>query len=627
MSSLLIPCPKCGKELKLRDRKLLGRRGRCPKCQHSFVLNEPEEVELELADTAAASSSDTSAAVGTAAQWVPDNAPAPQSPPIDSAQPETIDPLAAINTADDVGGVGRLKELRRKNAKRRNAAIMIGVVTALLIGGGAYFAMPYLATDSEEVTVDDGDDRDVVEAIDQPPAVADVDPVETAKPIELLCIPAGARVIIHIRPADLWKEGGIEEEFRFCLPSLGEWIETQLKEVCHREPAQIESALICLILGPRGTAPQVAATVRLVEPAKKSELLLEFQGMRNEDFGYPVYVGDEYAYLLKDTQTFAIAPKEFAGQMVDSMSVPALTTDGIEKLLLQTDQNRHFTLLFEPVDLRTHHEALFPQELWPFTNNLVDWINDDDVETVAWSLHLGKQLESQFLFRNKGVIRPSRLQKQLVTSLNQLPHDLLEAVQKMNPRQVGSRKLIGRFPAMMKVFSLATKGSYGERHAKLTTKLKSDRAAPNLALGALLTWDESTRTDFSKEVIVAKAKPKLPDKIADRLKLPVDIDFRGTPLQECIAYIGEEIQVKFKIDGDGGFKDAGWTQNMRQTHNLGTVPAIQGIHAIVSQYDDIKQGKLANAMVMIVDEQNKIVLLTSKKFADRDGLKAFPTAP
>jgi len=174
---------------------------------------------------------------------------------------------------------------------------------------------------------------------------------------------------------------------------------------------------------------------------------------------------------------------------------------------------------------------------------------------------------------------------------------------------------------------MATKGSYGERHAKLTTTLKSDRAAPNLALGALLTWDESTRTDFSKDVIVADKKPKLPDKIADRLKLPIEIDFRRTPLQDCFAYISEEIKVKFEIDGDGGFKDAGWTQNMQQTHNLGTVPAIRGIHAIVSQYDLIKQGELANAMVMIVDEEKKTVLLTSKKFADRDELKIYPTAP
>ena len=41
MAGLQIPCPKCGKSLKLPDRSLLGRKGKCPKCRHAFVLLEP----------------------------------------------------------------------------------------------------------------------------------------------------------------------------------------------------------------------------------------------------------------------------------------------------------------------------------------------------------------------------------------------------------------------------------------------------------------------------------------------------------------------------------------------------------------------------------------------------------
>ena len=50
MSTLRIPCPKCHKELKLRDPRLLGKKGKCPKCRHSFLLQmpklEPEEDEI-----------------------------------------------------------------------------------------------------------------------------------------------------------------------------------------------------------------------------------------------------------------------------------------------------------------------------------------------------------------------------------------------------------------------------------------------------------------------------------------------------------------------------------------------------------------------------------------------------
>ena len=46
MAGLQIPCPKCGKTLKLPDRSLLGRKGKCPKCRHAFVMTEPGEKEI-----------------------------------------------------------------------------------------------------------------------------------------------------------------------------------------------------------------------------------------------------------------------------------------------------------------------------------------------------------------------------------------------------------------------------------------------------------------------------------------------------------------------------------------------------------------------------------------------------
>ena len=79
MEHVLIPCPKCGKELRLRDPKLLGRAGKCPQCGHRFRLEEPEEVKLELADAPA---------MGTSAKWVPDATP---------PQPHSTGPASADN--------------------------------------------------------------------------------------------------------------------------------------------------------------------------------------------------------------------------------------------------------------------------------------------------------------------------------------------------------------------------------------------------------------------------------------------------------------------------------------------------------------------------------------------------
>src|SRR5207249_8387921 len=74
MAALQIPCPKCGKTLKLPDRSLLGRKGKCGKCGHSFILEEPDEVQLELAEP-----SGSRPPTGTSPRWVPD--PAAAMPP------------------------------------------------------------------------------------------------------------------------------------------------------------------------------------------------------------------------------------------------------------------------------------------------------------------------------------------------------------------------------------------------------------------------------------------------------------------------------------------------------------------------------------------------------------------
>ena len=93
------------------------------------------------------------------------------------------------------------------------------------------------------------------------------------------------------------------------------------------------------------------------------------------------------------------------------------------------------------------------------------------------------------------------------------------------------------------------------------------------------------------------------------------------PLQEAWKYIGDEAKVKTDIDGDA-LKDAGFTKNMAQTFLLGEVPAINAIHALLEKYEPEKI-----SLVVIIDEEKKLMLLTTDKFAKRQGLKVHPVKP
>ena len=89
MSPITIHCPQCNAGLKLPNRSLLGKKGKCPKCGHRFVLADPDEVTLTLAESAPPPEPE----VGLAARWVPDDAPAaPPAPAAPQVAPPQADP-------------------------------------------------------------------------------------------------------------------------------------------------------------------------------------------------------------------------------------------------------------------------------------------------------------------------------------------------------------------------------------------------------------------------------------------------------------------------------------------------------------------------------------------------------
>lgn len=607
MATVTVACPECGKELRLRDRKLLGKRGKCPACEHRFVLREAEdeEVELELADEAAQ--------VGTGARWVPDSGPAAQTA---TATAPATSGIGGLDSVSDAGGAARLKEIRRKNAQRRKIGIAAGSFVAICLMGSilwiksrdrivireekpkrppATFNQAYLA-----------DKQALQENVQVARAVSPT----RGEPIQLLMMPVGMRMIFNIHPDVLWEPQSAGEEFRYCLGPLGEWLGVQIKEMCLYEPAQIDRVLVGLSLGTVGSPPEVSLVVELKEEQKRSDMVLMLQGARTEEYGYPVFVDKGRAYMIHDLRTFAVCPAQYAGEMVDSRKFPSSTQPAIEEILHETDRDRHFTMIFDPQEVRRHHEALVSENVRPFLNLFLDWLGDD-VEVMAWSLHLGDQFRSDMVLRNRTPATPKMVEAEVSRRLDRLPFELVSAVEKMQPKQLGQRHLIGRFPAMMKVFEMRTMGGIGDRYTQISTVLP-ERAAPNLALAALLTWDESTRTDFSKAAPTRPdpSEPKLPETIAGRLQLPVEVDFRRTPLQEAFAFLGDEVKVNFEIDGDA-LKGAGYTKNMAQNHKLGTVPAITALKAIVEQYEK---------MCLVVDESAKVVTVMTYQVAKAKNL-------
>jgi hypothetical protein len=646
MASFSVPCPSCGKSLKLKDESYLGKKVRCPACQMSIMLpatrpDDDDEIQIELVDPVTpvpptrAPRSAPEVAVGTSARRIPD-APAPASMPFGEVNEAESAPESAADMLRRM--IEEKKRRSRTNAMMGVALLGVaGIVGAILVpllnkkpapGPGAPVAQQGAggATTSVPVPVAVG-----VVTLDEiekkPQLLAEFQPT-TGKPIDLRLVPDGVNLLIHLRPARLWTNDQTMAELRAALTEpVVQWIEAEIKETCRRPPEQIEEAIFAIVLGPTGSEPQVSTVVRLVTPGKPSDFLDEFKGKVVVDDGTNRLVTtDKSYYAVSGAQTFAIGPVNATSEVQAALERSNDTIpDGVLELVRQSDRERLVTVIFEIDDIRRHIDSLFAENVRPAVREVVEWFGED-VNTVCWSGHLDQYFHSEFSFFPKGTRSTSgRLATAKVVNdefkdrLPGMPLMVRGAVQKMNPGRVGFRNMIGRFPAMMQAYAMQTAFTLSGKTARMTTVLPA-KAAPNLALGTLLTWDESTRTNFSASAMmqVAESGEKIPDKVEERLRMPIDAEVK-LGFEEAFRYILGEARVNVEVDGPG-IKLLGVTKNEKQDFNLGKAPAFKALQAIILRPD--KQPTYKD-IVFLLDEPNKKIVITSKDGAAALNLPQF----
>jgi hypothetical protein len=314
---------------------------------------------------------------------------------------------------------------------------------------------------------------------------------------------------------------------------------------------------------------------------------------------------------------------------VRSAGGASVTSEGIQALLARTDRKKHFTLVCELEDVRLGSKNLAPDNAQKLLEGILDFLGDD-VETIAWSLHLGDaensgNLTSSLLVRNRLTRSPPKLEADLKKKLAGLPAEILNVARKTDPKKIGEKKIVGRYPAMTKVVQELTHFNNSHRLVTMEVELP-ERAGPNLALGTLLAWNQTTLPEYGKTRTVpaspGTAETKLPDKIADRLKKKITVEFRRVPLEDAVAAVAEETGVTIKLDGPG-MKEVGVTQNQPQTFAMDNVPATVVLHRILIEGTTTSVFP-KGALVLIVDENAKTATVTGIAPAEVKKLKPFP---
>jgi len=702
MSRIEILCPQCGKLLIIRDPAQLGRKGKCKRCEHKFLLElpptgivfqeipeggrpgedspaaiaatepEPERPESQPVPAPARTPVPTSGPVRTPRAPVPapappDNAaptaplsagapslapawPAPDRPfseprdlreveggaaqPNGAAEESPWTPeLATVSQPTTRIGSRPGRSVGADSGRRRRrgwlSAVVWGLCALLLAGGGAGLALwqkqkPAPKSKPKSAPLVEVTTGEVPTAADSMAAGFPLlgNPTE-GKPISLKMVPLGARLVVHLRPAEIWSTSDEAEEFRACLGPLVPAFEARLAELALFRPQDLESVLLSFIPISREDFA-VAVVARTVADIKRSDLIQRFNG-ELIDLPVPHYVGPDRVWLIADTRTFASAPKDMKETFLDSAKGALDASEGLETLLARSDAARHFTFLGEVEDLRNGITTLVPPTAQPLLRSVVDLLGDDS-ETVTWSFHLG-DLEDEGNFfsevhvRNRSTRSPAKLAKDLEKRLAAVPGQLLDLVYKTRPETVGHTKLVGRFPAMAKVVERSLRPATGGRMVSFTLELPG-RAAPNLAAGGLLTWDYANRPSFGGAPRTGPGSGTGGENqtIAQRLQKPINVEFRQEFLFNALEFISEEIGVKIRTDGPG-IERVGVTKNMRQDLRYENTPAAVILHEmLVTRLKD-------RELCLWIDEAKGEAVVTSQVVATEQKRPIFPLKP
>lgn len=629
-----IACPQCAAVLKLKDASLLGKPGKCPKCGHRFVLKEPPERPKPDGNEERPVVAKKPKAVRRVRE---DSEGSPVADPATAATKTPPEEKKVLSTSMETGGfpnidagdsgpagTSRMRELARKRAQTRRRGMMVLGAIGLCVIGVVWAGMSFGLRPSEK-RVETADpppkiNQEYVSQRDHLEQVAKLirqDSPTQGKPVTLDYVPPGASIVIHLHPARLWKAGSAGEELRYCLgKAFNTWLTESITKYCGLPPEKIGAATICLELGARGMEPNVSTVVWPIEPLKTSELIQRFDGDPQVINGTTVFVGPERAAVVgekRDEQKrpllYATAPAADAQLLAMSVARPGITSEAVMQMLSVTDRQRDITIVFQPSDLKIHEKTLFGPEFASLMTAFRGYF-DDQIEAAAWSLHFtNDEFVSELALRSGTATTPQQTLSAFTGHLDSLAVELVELVSTMNPRALGDRKLIGRLPAMVEVVDAVTVGGIDERLALLQARLPQ-RAAPNLALASLLTWHESKRTPPGSPS--AEPTGQAPAKtLAERLKKPIDIDFRRTPLEGAFQYIGEQTGVTFVVDG-AGLKLSGYTRNMPQEFALGMVPAEQAIAHIINTENQ-------EDLAVVLDEKEGVAIVTTDEAAKKKG--------
>jgi hypothetical protein len=370
------------------------------------------------------------------------------------------------------------------------------------------------------------------------------------EPVDLSYLPPGVQIIVAMRP----KAIADHPEGEKVLASLGPLGEQGIGFVDNvlKLPRGIEQCLIGFQTTSDGQW-QTTMVARLTGGLTAAEhLAAKLPDATEKSRGAETYrVADEWAYwnpAAADDKLLVVAPPELMDEIIDlGGNAPPLRRE-VERLLEQTDADRHLTVVIAPNFLFSEGGGLFAGEMARLRAPLF-WFLGDELSAAVLSVHWDENFFMELIAAPTLDTRPEAAARILATRVEDMSERVENFVVGLNPHPFG-RRVVARFPMMVRKLAAYSRAGVDGDHAVLRCYLPAV-AGHNLLMGAELTLAEALAATGS---VAAASTPHAqaangPESLRDRLRKTASLSFTRDTLEAALEQLSGQIKVEIEILG------------------------------------------------------------------------------
>lgn len=401
-----------------------------------------------------------------------------------------------------------------------------------------------------------------------------------------------------------------------------------------------------------GAAYRPSFVVRLVSAKSEADLLQRW----GNPSSVPVPEGDTNYYKAANGWAFFIPRPPLAAadtgvnvfvmgnpaDVVESAKVgtaPPLLRRQVSQLLLASDANRHFTVLFTPNALfNDEGQKLFGPQ-FAKTLDPLSWLLGDGIMAGMLSMHFGNELYVELRLKSELGKDPFKLVEELRGRLNQVPAKVENYTYTLNVPMYW-KPLSTRFPLQIAFLHdharIGVEEQYDNDKQAVINSVLPPNAAPNLIVASELVIASQPGASTAVAATAAKTSPKT---IEELLQVKTSIDI---PQQDLVLAVGDvkddmlntyrDLPFKFDIKLMGpDLKEEGITQNQKvlnfKMDDKSLADVLTGLALTANIIKTVKDPSEEDQKLVWViapdptDPNNKILIFTTRKAAARDKLE------